>query len=488
MRAAIYTRISEDDGTALGVQRQEEDARAEADERGWEVVGVYIDNDVSATRAKVRPEFERLIRDAHAGLFGAVLVYATDRLSREPREGEDLIDLHDKYGIEIRSLGGYYDLSTPDGRLNFRNEIARNKYETDKMSRRLKRKYKQNAEQGKPHGRAPYGMVRDGVRDVPDPRTAPVLRELAKRTLDGQSLRSIAADLTKRGVPAPGDWQRFTRLVKEGRAEDDALAEVTASPTGWNSTIIRQALIRPAYAGLRQHQGKVIGNSNGEAVFDRDIHDRLVALLTDPSRKQNHRGREPRYLLSGIARCGACGGTMRSQIGHQVKTDTGTKRQPPSYGCSKCFKVRRQREPVDALVHEVVLETLDDPRLLERLFVKGDAAAAAQAQDQLATIDAKLARNADLLDADEMTLEQFKRSNARLRDERATEQARLIAAAPNDQLAKFTGGDVVAIWKHASVLERREVIETLFDVVIEPQGPGRQFDPELVRVSLKATA
>ena len=43
-RAAIYVRISLDStGEGLGVQRQEEDARAIIEARGWTLAGVYSD-------------------------------------------------------------------------------------------------------------------------------------------------------------------------------------------------------------------------------------------------------------------------------------------------------------------------------------------------------------------------------------------------------------------------------------------------------------
>ncbi|MFW8744874.1 recombinase family protein [Mesorhizobium japonicum] len=184
-------------------------------------------------------------------------------------------------------------------------------------------------------------------------------------------LRSVALDLTARGIPGPGGG-------------------------AWNSTIIRQALVRPSYAGLRVYRGQVIGESNGEAVFDRGTHDRLVALLTDPSRRANYRGSEPKYLLGGIARCGLCGAPLRSLVGRMTATKQGgTKRQPPAYGCVTCFKVRRQREPVDALVEAVVIARLSDPDVVSRLFSNGDPDTAREASDAVATIDARLAIAAD---------------------------------------------------------------------------------------------
>jgi site-specific DNA recombinase len=58
------------------VQSQEDDARAICAGRGWQVVGVYSDNSISATDArKVRPGYNAMRRDYEAGLFDAVVVY-----------------------------------------------------------------------------------------------------------------------------------------------------------------------------------------------------------------------------------------------------------------------------------------------------------------------------------------------------------------------------------------------------------------------------
>ncbi len=58
---AIYARISRDpDGDMLGVTRQLEDCRAEAERRGWTVAEEYVDDDTSAYSGKERPEYARL--------------------------------------------------------------------------------------------------------------------------------------------------------------------------------------------------------------------------------------------------------------------------------------------------------------------------------------------------------------------------------------------------------------------------------------------
>jgi NAD(P)-dependent dehydrogenase (short-subunit alcohol dehydrogenase family) len=56
MRAAVYTRISQDaTGQRAGVTRQLEDCEALADRLGWEVTHRYGDNDLSAYSGRTRP-------------------------------------------------------------------------------------------------------------------------------------------------------------------------------------------------------------------------------------------------------------------------------------------------------------------------------------------------------------------------------------------------------------------------------------------------
>ena len=82
--AAIYARISSDqDGRALGVQRQVEDCRKLAAQLGWAVAEEYVDNDLSAYSGKQRPAYQRMLADLRDGQRDAVLIYHLDRLTRQ---------------------------------------------------------------------------------------------------------------------------------------------------------------------------------------------------------------------------------------------------------------------------------------------------------------------------------------------------------------------------------------------------------------------
>ena len=99
--AAVYARISSDQtGEGLGVQRQLEDCRRLATERGWIIGEEYIDNDISAYRGKTRPEYARMLEDIEAGRRDAVIAYHQDRLTRRPMEWEQFVDLCYRAGVQ----------------------------------------------------------------------------------------------------------------------------------------------------------------------------------------------------------------------------------------------------------------------------------------------------------------------------------------------------------------------------------------------------
>lgn len=214
MDAGIYARISLDrDETHLGVDRQIEDCQDEASRRGWTVQQRYVDNSISATRSKTRPEYERMLSDVRTGRIQALIVWDVDRLTRTPRELEDIIDLAAAHGLQLANVGGDIDLSTPQGKMMARIKGTVARHETDQQSRRMKRRIEQKALAGEPHGLIPWGYRRvrttleDGqvgpARDVPDPEVAPIIVEAAERFVRGESLRSITLDFDARGIAAP---------------------------------------------------------------------------------------------------------------------------------------------------------------------------------------------------------------------------------------------------------------------------------------------
>ncbi len=86
-RAVIYARQSLDrSGESATVERQVQDCRALADSRGWGVVAVEQDNDVSASTGKARPGYKRVLGMVERRAGDRVVVWAVDRLTRRMRD------------------------------------------------------------------------------------------------------------------------------------------------------------------------------------------------------------------------------------------------------------------------------------------------------------------------------------------------------------------------------------------------------------------
>jgi DNA invertase Pin-like site-specific DNA recombinase len=88
----------------LGVERQRVDGEALAKRLGWEVGGVYVDDDVSAFRSRRRPGDEALLGEVRSGRLDAVVACHPDWLHRSPREVEAFIDLVNEAGARVATV------------------------------------------------------------------------------------------------------------------------------------------------------------------------------------------------------------------------------------------------------------------------------------------------------------------------------------------------------------------------------------------------
>jgi hypothetical protein len=124
------------------------------------------------------------------------------------------------------------------------------------------------------------------------------------------------------------------------------------TPTGrpFGHTTVRKMLARPRYAGLMPdgaHEGA------WEPVLDRETWEAVCAVLDARAAGFSYATNGRRYLLSGIARCDACGsGLQIRQEQHRGKLS--------GYGCVKpgCRKVQRKMEALDAYVIRRVVNRL----------------------------------------------------------------------------------------------------------------------------------
>lgn len=454
--AAIYARISADvEGKSLGVQRQLEDCRKLAADRGWPVGAEYVDNDVSAFSGKPRRQYARMLADLESGTRDAVIVYNLDRLHRRPVELEEFVTLCESVGVrDVATVTADIDLGNDDGLFMARIFAAFAAKESGRKSARVRRKMLQNAEAGLPHGSVrPFGYEDDKITLRED--EAAVVREMVDRYLAGQSLRSLTVWLNDSGI-AP------------------------AVAKSWRTSAVRQILCSGRIAGLREHRGEVIGAAKWPAIITPAERDRVLVRMASRSVTKTRAART--YLLSGLLRCGRCGNRLYSQARHS-NPDNRVRRYvclsgPDQGGCGRLTVVA---EPVERLLTDAVLTRLDSPHLAKVLAGKSSpdrdvAALAAQVETDQARLDELAGLYADGVISAREWITARDPITARIT------QARREIATATDTTAVYelagTGGALREQWDDLGLDRQQAIVKSVLDhAVIAAGTPGaRRLD------------
>lgn len=451
-KAVVYCRLSRNrtGERSASTARQEHDCRALAVSRGWEVVAVEVDDDVSAYSGKRRPGYHRVLAAVESGAVDAVLAWAPDRLHRSPAELETFIDLVESVGAEVATVrAGRVDLATPAGRLNARllGNIAR--YESEHRSDRTRAAHDQLAAEGRwKGGRRPYGyqpVIGTGRLEVID-EEAVVIREAAARVIAGERVGTVAADLNRREIP-------------------------TVTGSQWTTPTLRRILGSFTVAGHRESKGVDVGPAQWDAILDPDTAHAVRSVLAAGHR----RGRVPRVslLTAGRCVCTRCSAPMTT-----ARRDNGGR----IYRCRACF-MQVAADALEHLVVESVLYRLDRAELPD---VAGPdvrpAVAVDDLEDQLSQLAADhgngLIGRSEWMAARTPLL-------ARLDAARSA----LARAADSATMAGLTApGAAREAWPNLTLERRQAVLDAwLSSVEVSPavrRGPG--LDPDRINLRWKA--
>jgi DNA invertase Pin-like site-specific DNA recombinase len=249
MIAAIYARKSkkrpgEDaESESESVETQVIGARAFiAAQRGWTLdeSNIYKDDGRSGALFASREEFQRMMRDAEAGAFGAIVFFDLDRFGRNAQKSMEALNALAEFGVEVYdySTGTAVDLESFEGEtMTFLKTRFAQQYFAQ-IRKHTKAAMRRKAAMGHATGNRIFGyenfpvVVGDEVhhrelRIVEE--EANIIRDIYARCAAGQGARTIAAALNRKGVPKP--------RAQQGRAD------------GWSVSTVRAVLRRPLYRG-----------------------------------------------------------------------------------------------------------------------------------------------------------------------------------------------------------------------------------------------
>src|ERR671917_1222973 len=179
-RVALLLRVSsEEQRERETIELQEEFLGQYCALYDFEVAEIYKDDGVSGTiPLHERPEGRRLLEDASAGKFDAVLVYKLDRLGRTLLV---MVDAHDRLqeaGVALRSATEPIDTSTPSGRLIFQMLASFAEYDRENIAERTRAGLHRSLRNRRHGGTIPYGynLAPDGSFVIVE-KEADIVRE-----------------------------------------------------------------------------------------------------------------------------------------------------------------------------------------------------------------------------------------------------------------------------------------------------------------------
>lgn len=164
-RVAIYVRVSTRVGNGQRLLQQFREVRRMVERRGWTIVRVYRER-ASAKQGAHRPEWERLRKDAARRRFGAVAVWAIDRMGRSTLDVLKAAEGFERRGVELLIVKQNVDTTTPLGKVFLTIVAAFAQMERELISERTREGIAARRAKGLPVGRVAILVPRDQVMAV----------------------------------------------------------------------------------------------------------------------------------------------------------------------------------------------------------------------------------------------------------------------------------------------------------------------------------
>ena len=330
MKAAIYCRLSEEDrdkrsfaDDSASIQNQKSMLVQYAIEQGWEIYGIYSDDDYAGADRN-RPAFRCLLEDAEKRLFDIILCKTQSRFTRELELVEKYLHgLFPQWGIRFVSIVDNADTDVKGNKKSRQINGLVNEWYLEDMSDNIRSVLRNRRENGFHIGAtALYGYQKDPERKghlIIDEEAAQVVREVFTLFSQGYGKSAIARMLNDRGVPNPTEYKRRKGIIKTPTKQKIS--------TLWKYYTIADMLENEMYIG-NMVQGKYGSVSyktkknkprpkeqwyrvegTHEPIIEKELWEKVKAMREQKAKPFTA---GTIGLFSGKARCAECGYVLRS--------------------------------------------------------------------------------------------------------------------------------------------------------------------------------
>ncbi|MFZ8899255.1 MAG: recombinase family protein, partial [Alphaproteobacteria bacterium] len=335
-RAVIYARYSSDLQSDASIEDQVRLCEERLQSEGNKVVQVYQDRAISGGSVQNRDGIQRLMEAVRLGGVDLVMAEALDRLSRDQEDIAAIFKRLQFAGVTLTTLA-----EGEISELHIGLKGTMNALFLKDLADKTRRGQRGRVEKGRIPGGKSYGynivhslkdngQVERGQRTINEAE-ASVVRRIFSEYVAGNSPRKIAALLNAEMIPSPrgGQWNASTINGNQKRRNGILNNELYLGRITYN----RQRFVKDPDTGKRRSRPNpqklwVITHVPELQIIDQDIWDKTQSLK---QRYFSHRGNKrqtKKRLLSGLVKCGGCGGSMtivnRQRYSCSTKREKGT--------------------------------------------------------------------------------------------------------------------------------------------------------------------
>ena len=375
LRVDLYIRVSGQEQAikGLSLEAQQENLEEYARERGWVIVGTYIDAAKTARkRMYKRTNFLRMLEDVKQDKVDLILFTRLDRWFRSVADYYKVMEILDAHNCGWLTTQEQYDTTTAGGRLyiNLRLSIAQN--EADLCGERIGVVLDSKVKHGTVvSGKIPFGYrINEEKRLEIVPQDAAIILDAFEHYRSSVSVRATAA---------------YIQLTYG---------------LNWDNIRCRRNLCQTLYIGHYESNGRVNPNFC-PPIVPRDLYDDVQKLLSNNT-KANPTGRV--FLFTSLLICAECGHRLAG-----LQTGYG-----PYYRCPQHYSRRtcgHKKQIRETAVEEWLFTFLGDELEKQRLEweVKEARRKQAAASVDRAAIRRKLSRLKELYVNEMIDLEEYRR-------------------------------------------------------------------------------
>jgi len=311
MKAVIYSRYSSDLQREASVEDQERACREFGQSHGLEITATYSDKGISGASLLQRPEAIELLAAARRREFDVVLCESLDRLSRNQR---DIADIYQNLAFSDVKILTISEGEVSEMHIGLKGTM--NALFLKDLKIKVKRGMVGRIKAGKAAGNLCYGydLVKGEERGewAINPEHAAIVRRICQDYADGKNVKAITKALNAEGVPSPKGGHWCQSAINGNRKRASGILE--------NPIYIGQRIYNRQSFVKDPMTGRTVGRINPKeewvfqdvpelAIVDPDI---WAKIRQRKAKVKSKAYRSNRYLISGLIKCGNCGGPYTS--------------------------------------------------------------------------------------------------------------------------------------------------------------------------------